>query len=121
VRGRKKINHIRATAPSFLCAIQGYFIALGLKDGAPGRADLRIRSRHDVPHTTSSRCIGGTMFLMWLGEQITSRGIGNGISLIIMAGIVAQLPTRLPQAIRGGRTRLPCRRCSSWGVLALGC
>ncbi len=48
--------------------------------------------------------VGGTMFLMWLGEQITSRGIGNGISLIIMAGIVAQLPTALAQMFEGGRT-----------------
>ena len=48
--------------------------------------------------------IGGTMFLMWLGEQITSRGIGNGVSLIIMAGIVAQLPHALAQVFEGGRT-----------------
>ena len=48
--------------------------------------------------------VGGTMFLMWLGEQITSRGIGNGISLIIMAGIVAQLPQALAQMFEGGRT-----------------
>jgi preprotein translocase subunit SecY len=48
--------------------------------------------------------IGGTMFLMWLGEQITSRGVGNGVSLIIMAGIVAQLPTTLVNLFEGGRT-----------------
>ena len=48
--------------------------------------------------------VGGTMFLMWLGEQITSRGIGNGISLIIMAGIVAQLPRAVAQIFEGGRT-----------------
>jgi preprotein translocase subunit SecY len=48
--------------------------------------------------------IGGTMFLMWLGEQITSRGIGNGVSLIIMAGIVSRLPTTLVQLLEGGRT-----------------
>jgi preprotein translocase subunit SecY len=54
--------------------------------------------------TTVISLVGGTMFLMWLGEQITSRGIGNGISLIIMAGIVAQLPTALAQAFEGGRT-----------------
>jgi preprotein translocase subunit SecY len=54
--------------------------------------------------TTVVSLIGGTMFLMWLGEQITSRGIGNGISLIIMAGIVAQLPTALAQVFEGGRT-----------------
>ena len=54
--------------------------------------------------TTVITLTGGTMFLMWLGEQITSRGIGNGISLIIMAGIVAQLPTALAQLFEGGRT-----------------
>src|SRR3546814_14985505 len=47
--------------------------------------------------------IGGTMFLMWLGEQITSRGIGNGVSLIIMAGIVAQLPVTLTNLFQSGR------------------
>src|SRR5690606_39505416 len=48
--------------------------------------------------------IGGTMFLLWLGEQITSRGIGNGVSLIIMAGIVAQFPTFIANLFEGGRT-----------------
>ena len=48
--------------------------------------------------------VGGTMFLMWLGEQITSRGIGNGVSLIIMAGIVAQLPQAIAHLFEGGRT-----------------
>jgi preprotein translocase subunit SecY len=54
--------------------------------------------------TTVVTLTGGTLFLMWLGEQITSRGIGNGVSLIIMAGIVAQLPTALAQVFEGGRT-----------------
>ena len=54
--------------------------------------------------TTVINLVGGTMFLMWLGEQITSRGIGNGISLIIMAGIVAQLPTALARMFEGGRS-----------------
>src|SRR5690606_33099393 len=48
--------------------------------------------------------VGGTMFLMWLGEQITSRGVGNGVSLIIMAGIVANMPQVLTQLFEGGRT-----------------
>src|SRR3546814_20118093 len=54
--------------------------------------------------TTVVSLVGGTMFLMWLGEQITARGIGNGVSLIIMAGIVAQMPTALAQVFAGGRT-----------------
>ena len=48
--------------------------------------------------------VGGTMFLLWLGEQITSRGIGNGVSLIIMAGIVAQMPTFIANLFEGGRS-----------------
>ena len=57
--------------------------------------------------TTVINLVGGTMFLMWLGEQITSRGIGNGISLIIMAGIVAQLPTGARPDVRGRPHRQP--------------
>ena len=61
--------------------------------------------------TTVISLVGGTMFLMWLGEQITSRGIGNGVSLIIMAGIVAQLPTahRPPVRRRPHRLALAAR------------
>jgi preprotein translocase subunit SecY len=67
----------------------------------------------------TSQPVGGTLFLMWIGEQITSRGIGNGISLIIMAGIVAQLPrTALAQASRGRPAPAPCR-ADLMGVLAL--
>ncbi len=55
---------------------------------------------------------GGTMFLMWLGEQITARGVGNGTSLIIFAGIVANLPHALVTLLELGRTGR-CRRCSS--------
>src|SRR3546814_8379992 len=51
--------------------------------------------------------VGGTMFLMWLGEQITSRGVGNGVSLIIMAGIVANMPTSLFNLLQGGRSGDP--------------
>jgi preprotein translocase subunit SecY len=57
--------------------------------------------------------VGGTMFLMWLGEQITARGIGNGISLIIFVGIVAEIPAALAQFFARA-ARAPCRRRSSW-------
>ena len=50
--------------------------------------------------------VGGTLFLMWIGEQITSRGIGNGVSLIIMAGIVARLPQAIGQLLEGEPHRL---------------
>jgi preprotein translocase subunit SecY len=97
--GRKKLNQYTRYGTVLLTAIQGYFIAVGMEAGGavvdPGML-FRI--------TAVVSLIGGTMFLMWIGEQITSRGIGNGISLIIMAGIVAHLPTTLVQLFEGGRT-----------------
>ncbi|HEX8467860.1 MAG TPA: preprotein translocase subunit SecY [Allosphingosinicella sp.] len=103
--GRKKINQYTRYGTVFLCAIQGYFIAVGLEgwgQGNSGSAVLDPGMMFRV--TTVVTLVGGTMFLMWLGEQITSRGIGNGVSLIIMAGIVAQLPTTLVQVFESGRT-----------------
>ena len=73
-----------------LTAIQGYGIAAGLESWGGGTAVIDPGWFFRI--TTVITLIGGTMFLMWLGEQITSRGIGNGISLIIMAGIVSRLP-----------------------------
>jgi preprotein translocase subunit SecY len=103
--GRKKINQYTRYGTVFLCAIQGYFMAVGLEswgasEGASAVLDPGVMFRV----TTVISLVGGTMFLMWLGEQITSRGIGNGVSLIIMAGIVAQLPQALAQMFEGGRT-----------------
>jgi preprotein translocase subunit SecY len=103
--GRKKINQYTRYGTVFLCAIQGYFIAVGLEgwgQGGTGSAVLDPGMMFRI--TTVITLVGGTMFLMWLGEQITSRGIGNGVSLIIMAGIVAQLPTTLVQVFESGRT-----------------
>ncbi|HEX8643257.1 MAG TPA: preprotein translocase subunit SecY [Allosphingosinicella sp.] len=105
--GRKKINQYTRYGTVLLCAIQGYFIAVGLEGwtqqgGAGGSAVINPGMLFRV--TTVISLVGGTMFLMWLGEQITSRGIGNGVSLIIMAGIVAQLPIAIAQALEGGRT-----------------
>jgi preprotein translocase subunit SecY len=103
--GRKKINQYTRYGTVFLCAIQGYFIAVGLEGwGAQQGTSAVIDPGMMFRATTVVSLVGGTMFLMWLGEQITSRGIGNGISLIIMAGIVAQLPTAIAQALEGGRT-----------------
>jgi preprotein translocase subunit SecY len=103
--GRKKINQYTRYGTVFLCAIQGYFMAVGLESagGASGGSavmDPGLMFRITVVISL----VGGTMLLMWLGEQITSRGIGNGISLIIMAGIVAQLPASLAQLFESGRT-----------------
>ncbi|HEX8645114.1 MAG TPA: preprotein translocase subunit SecY [Allosphingosinicella sp.] len=103
--GRKKINQYTRYGTVFLCAIQGYFIAVGLEGwGAQQGTSAVIDPGMMFRVTTVVSLVGGTMFLMWLGEQITSRGIGNGVSLIIMAGIVAQLPTAIAQALEGGRT-----------------
>ncbi|OWK32152.1 preprotein translocase subunit SecY [Sphingomonas mucosissima] len=97
--GRKKLNQYTRYGTVLLTAIQGYVIATGLEAGGavvePGML-FRVAAVVSL--------IGGTMFLMWIGEQITSRGIGNGISLIIMAGIVAHLPTTLVNLLEGGRT-----------------
>jgi preprotein translocase subunit SecY len=103
--GRKKINQYTRYGTVFLCAIQGYFIAVGLEGWGAGQGGSAVVDPGMMFRvTTVISLVGGTMFLMWLGEQITSRGIGNGVSLIIMAGIVAQLPTALAQALEGGRT-----------------
>ncbi|WP_448658496.1 preprotein translocase subunit SecY [Sphingomonas sp. CJ99] len=97
--GRKKLNQYTRYGTVGLTMVQGWFIATGLEAGGavvePGML-FRIGAVISL--------VGGTMFLMWLGEQITSRGIGNGISLIIMAGIVANLPVTLAQLFEGGRT-----------------
>ena len=97
--GRKKLNQYTRYGTVGLCAIQGYFVAVGLEGyGAVVDPGMTFRI------TAVISLIGGTMFLMWLGEQITSRGIGNGVSLIIMAGIVAQLPATIAQTLESGRT-----------------
>ena len=103
--GRKKINQYTRYGTVFLAAIQGYFIAVGLEGWGAGQGGSAVIDPGLLFRvTTVVSLVGGTMFLMWLGEQITSRGIGNGVSLIIMAGIVAQLPTALAQVFEGGRT-----------------
>jgi len=103
--GRKKINQYTRYGTVILCAIQGYSMAVGLENwSVAGGQSSVLEPGYMFRITTVINLVGGTMFLMWLGEQITSRGIGNGISLIIMAGIVAQLPQALAQMFEGGRT-----------------
>ncbi|MEL6125470.1 MAG: preprotein translocase subunit SecY [Pseudomonadota bacterium] len=96
--GQRKINQYTRYGTVFLAVFQGYGIAVGLESQGlvldPGwffRASCVIT------------LVGGTMFLMWLGEQITARGIGNGISLIIFVGIIAELPAALAQFFEQGR------------------
>jgi preprotein translocase subunit SecY len=103
--GRKKLNQYTRYGTVLLTAIQGYFIAVGLEGwGADQGMSAVVDPGMLFRVTVVISLIGGTMFLMWLGEQITSRGIGNGVSLIIMAGIVSQLPHALASIFEGGRT-----------------
>ncbi|XDZ71183.1 preprotein translocase subunit SecY [Alphaproteobacteria bacterium LSUCC0744] len=98
--GRKMINQYTRYLTVLLAMIQGYGIAVGLEAASGVVDDPGLFFRL----TTVVTLVGGTLFLMWLGEQITSRGVGNGISLIIFAGIVANLPTALAGTLELGRT-----------------
>src|SRR3546814_939916 len=91
--GRKKLNQYTRYGTVGLTAIQGYFVAVGLETlGASQRVGAVVDPGMLFRIGAVISIVGGTLFLMWLGEQITSRGIGNGVSLIILAGILAQLP-----------------------------
>ena len=103
--GRKTLNQYTRYGTVFLTLLQGYGIALGLEGWGAGQGvSAVIDPGWFFRISTMISLLGGTMFLMWLGEQITSRGIGNGISLIIMAGIVAQLPNAMGTLFEQGRT-----------------
>jgi len=99
--GRKKINQYTRYGTVLLAALQAYGIAVGV-EGMSGSAVINpgIFFRVSAVITLT----GGTIFLMWLGEQITARGVGNGISLIIFAGIVAEVPSALAATLELGRT-----------------
>ncbi|MBI1619337.1 preprotein translocase subunit SecY [Aquamicrobium zhengzhouense] len=99
-QGRKVINQYTRYGTVLLAVVQAYGIAVGLESGNQIVADPGWFFRATAVITL----VGGTMFLMWLGEQITARGIGNGISLIIFAGIVAGLPSALSGTLELGRT-----------------
>ena len=102
--GRKKLNQYTRYGTVFLCVIQGWFIAAGLEAfGNQAGLQAVIDPGYMFRVGAVISLVGGTMFLLWLGEQITSRGIGNGVSLIIMAGIVAQFPTFTANMFEGGR------------------
>jgi preprotein translocase subunit SecY len=99
-QGRKVINQYTRYGTVFLAAIQAYGIAIGLEGAGNVVADPGYFFRLSTVITLT----GGTVFLMWLGEQVTSRGIGNGISLIILSGIVAQLPSAIAGTLELSRT-----------------
>ena len=102
--GRKKINQYTRYGTVFLTAIQGYGIAVGLEGLTASTGTVVIDAGLWFRFTAVVTLIGGTIFLMWLGEQITARGVGNGISLIIFAGIVAELPSAMVATLELGRT-----------------
>ncbi len=102
--GRKKLNQYTRYGTVFLCALQAYGIAVGLEGMGGGGGSAVMAPGIFFRLTTVITLVGGTIFLMWLGEQITQRGVGNGISLIIFAGIVARLPSSLAATLELGRT-----------------
>jgi preprotein translocase subunit SecY len=102
--GRKKMNQYTRYGTVVLAAVQAYGIAVGLEGvrGESGSAVLDPGIFFRL--TTVITLTGGTVFLMWLGEQITARGVGNGISLIIFSGIVARVPSAMAQLLELSRT-----------------
>jgi preprotein translocase subunit SecY len=97
--GRKTMNQYTRYLTVVLAAFQSYGIAVGLE----GSGNVVSEPGLTFVISTVITLTGGTIFLMWLGEQVTARGIGNGTSLIIMSGIVAQLPSALAQTLELGR------------------
>ena len=98
--GRRKITQYTRYGTVLLATIQGYGVAVGLE----GSSGIVISDGSYFKITTVISLVAGTVFLMWLGEQITQRGIGNGISLIIFSGIVAEIPRALASTFELGRT-----------------
>jgi len=98
--GRKKITQFTRYGTVLLAATQGYGVSVGLENASNVVLDPGLYFRL----TTVITLVAGTVFLMWLGEQITQRGIGNGISLIIFSGIVAEIPRALGNTFELGRT-----------------
>jgi len=100
-QGRKKITQYTRYGTVFLCMVQGFGIAVGLERmSSPGGAMIVPVGGWGFRIMTVMTLTAGTTFLMWLGEQITERGIGNGISLIIFAGIVARFPVAVANTFR---------------------
>ena len=98
--GRQKITQITRYRTVLLATVQGYGLSVGLESSA----NLVINPGIFFKVSTVTTIVAGTIFLMWLGEQITQRGIGNGISLIIFSGIVAEIPRALVTTFELGRT-----------------
>jgi preprotein translocase subunit SecY len=113
--GRKKLNQYTRYLTVAITLVQGYLAVKGLESQGVKQGIEAVVAPgllFEVAGTVS--LVGGTLFLMWIGEQVTSRGIGNGVSLIIMAGIIARLPQAIGQLLEGSRTG------SISGVLVVG-
>jgi preprotein translocase subunit SecY len=103
-QGRKKINQYTRYGTVLLAALQAYGISVGLESMTSSQGSAVLDPGNFFRLTTVITLTCGTVFLMWLGEQVTARGVGNGISLIIFAGIVANLPAALVGTLELGRT-----------------
>ena len=101
--GRRKISQYTRYFTIFLATFQSYGLAVSLQAGTVGDLPMVPDPGFFFIASCVITLVGGTMFLMWLGEQITARGVGNGISLIIYVGIVAELPLALAQFFEQGR------------------
>ncbi len=103
-KGRRKLIQYSRYLTVLISALQGYGVAIGLESMQTAYGNIVIEPGIFFKITTIITLVGGTIFLMWLGEQISSRGVGNGISLIITAGIVANLPSAVVSTLQLGRT-----------------
>ena len=113
--GRKKINQYTRYATVFLASFQAVGIALALQNQSAGGMPVVINPGFQFVFVCAVSLVCGTVFLMWLGEQITERGIGNGISIIIFSGIVAGLPTAIGGTLELARTG----ELSAFSIIAL--
>ena len=103
-KGRRQIIQYSRYLTVLIAGLQGYGVSIGLESMQTAYGNIVIDPGLFFRVTTVITLVGGTVFLMWLGEQITSRGVGNGISLIITAGIVANLPSAFVSTLELGRT-----------------
>ena len=111
--GRMKLSQYSRYLTVIFALVQSYAMAVGLENLMGGSAVVIDSAVFRI--STVATLTGGTMFLMWLGEQITARGIGNGVSMIIYSGIVANLPHAMAQTLELGRTGA----LSTWFILAI--
>lgn len=120
--GHRKITHYTKMLTVLITIIQGYGIAVGL-EGMTGSAGVSavVNPGFVFKFTTIVSLVGGTMFIVWLGDQITSRGVGNGSSLIITVGIIANIPGALAQTFELGRVgSMPLSVMTMLLVMVLG-